>query len=484
MQVDQNDYWVWVYTFLGQCTDQFDLRWYTKQKMFALGEARLESYLESFRVLMEELGEVDPRDTEAFRIDFDSIWTTLHTASRMELGLLLARVAANHPINNAWAEDDLQTLKIFLEERLHTVEWLDEVKAAPNPMLVTYLHTVLLDQLCGNVRVNPVQLTPEHIAGQLRALMETPPDNMTKTLEAMETMHRSRVWLETMTPAKLLIYKTTPQDIAFAIEQLEIALSVAGNHLEAELAIPDQELARKLQAEEESNRKRAPAQPTVAERLEAAAIATIAEREAAGAKETDYHNYMKEFQEAYKNANNNPWKLPHSALAPKRTRIPSRLPLDPTQWKRMVSLCSCCICSSLQLPGRVQRATHRLCTWGFPMHIRLEVCTEILGRYPGSRAWENRDFLWLTINRDYVKVVFALFIDVPDHEASVVYKVWLAEKLDTLHYINSEGAMLVALLWAGVESADERDCFSISEVSWLAKYSRHFKMLRDNEGYS
>jgi hypothetical protein len=454
--------------------------------MFALSEARLESYLESFRVLMEELGEIDPRDTEAFRIDFDSIWTTLHTASRMELGLLLARVAANHPVNRAWAEDDLQTLKMFLEDRLHTVEWLDEVKAAPNPMLVTYLHTVLLDQLCGNMRVNPVQLTPEHIAGQLRALMETPPDNMTKTLEAMETMHKSRVWLETMTPAKMLIYKTTPQDIAFAIEQLEIALSIAGNHLESELSIPDQELARKLQAEEEESNKRR-TQPTVAKRLEAAAIATIAEREATSTKDSEY---VKEMQEAQEKIRDTPWQPRPKIATHKRSHLPAcrcyrcSSPLHPNQWKRMVSLCSCCICSSLQLPGRVQRVTARLFNWGFPMHIRIEDCLEFLGPHSHSGAWENRDFFWNTVSENYVKLAFALLLGVPDHEASVVYKIWLAEKMDTLHYINPEGAMLVALLWAGVENTDERDCFSVSEVSWLSNYNKHFKLLRDIEGYS
>lgn len=42
--------------------------------MFVLSEVRLEAHLEFFRILLEELGEIDQKDADVFRIDFDAIF--------------------------------------------------------------------------------------------------------------------------------------------------------------------------------------------------------------------------------------------------------------------------------------------------------------------------------------------------------------------------------------------------------------------------
>lgn len=446
--------------------------------MFFLSEARLEFYLDSFNSLLEELGEVDQRDNDALRIDFDAIWHTLHTASRMELGLLLARLAANHPVNQVWAPDDLHLLQVSLEERLHTVEWLDEVRAAPNPLLVNYIHSVLLDQVMGTVQVRPIQLTPEHIAGQLRVLMETPPDNLTKTLEAMETMHRSRVWLESMTPTKMLIFKTTPQEVALAIEQLEIAQGITGQFLDTEFTIPDQELAARLQAEENARQSNT-ANPDQDVRSVASKQPTAMQRPPLTSPEKRPVGGPR-FGQVSKTS-----EIPHQSAC--NCSICTSPKLHPSQWTVMTTACGCFICASFQLFPRIQSVTKRLRSWGFPAHITAADCDAVRAVQRGASVWTERDYFWQEISLQesgsLLRMAFVALIDVPDPDSECFYKIWLSQKLNTMTGTFSEGAMLVALLWACVENAKDRDCFVIDAHSWLRNYHTYFQFLRDKEGY-
>jgi hypothetical protein len=220
--------------------------------MFDLKQSRLESYLERVRLALESIGELPPEDEATFRIDFANIWPIVHSRDAIEQGLLLARLAANKPINACWTPEDLQLVTGFLEEKLHTVEWLDYVlsSTATPPLVLDYISNVLVFQLSGQMPVPPLQLSLEHISGQLRTLMEQPVDSVTKSLEAMERLHHSRVWLETMSEVKMQLYDYNPTMVALALEQLELAESTLGQYLESHFEPSDAELAEQLYTED------------------------------------------------------------------------------------------------------------------------------------------------------------------------------------------------------------------------------------------
>lgn len=447
--------------------------------MFHLRKGTLEFYLERFRVIAEQFGEVSERDVESIRIDFDRVWTTLHSADELELGLLLARLALNHPVNAVWAEDDLQTLKSFLEDRLHTPRWLDQVLEQPNRLLANYVHSVLLNQLCGEVEVTKMQLTPQHIEGQLRVLMETPPDNMTKTLEAIETLHRSRVWLETMTSVKMMIYKTTPDQVAIAIEQCEIAQSIAGQHLERELAPSDQELAAILEMDEIKAKWMPVTQPR-----------TVPEKR--GYDNNKVQQDLRVLVDEYSAKRQAQMTAPHPNTVAHRPdcncAICTSPKLHPSQWiphAKLVTACGCCICNVLRTSPPMQDVVGRLQSWGFPAHITESDWREVRQRLfaEGSCDYRTRKWDQLFAQSNVTIDVFTLFNINPRTEWNEIAKHIFAG-LKTRQRTHIDTAMVIALVWAAIDRPEDRAALATGLDSVLGNYCSYFETRRKLEDVS
>lgn len=454
--------------------------------MFDLKQSRLESYLERVRLALESVGELPPEDEATFRIDFANIWPIVRSRDAVEQGLLLARLAANKPINACWTSEDLQLVTGFLEEKLHTVEWLEYVlsSTATPPLVLDYISNVLVFQLSGQMPVPPLQLSLEHISGQLRTLMEQPVDNVTKSLEAMERLHHSRVWLETMSEVKMQLYNYNPTMVALTLEQLELAESTLGRYLESHFEPSDAELAEQLYAED------------------------IQQSHAAWLSPYNPASEPRPLPQPVPQ----PLPVPEDKLALAGAQLGKWRPLAkhdsrcdchrcklvdawPSQWKRVYRVdCKCCICFGFyDNRAWLVAPMVRLKVWQLPCHMQpQDLYVAKSGLASGQSAWDYRDTLW-THWRGVGEVgalfnaCFVVMLETPEIDFNVTFKQWLVACLTGMSGTHPDISMIVALLWATVQFRAQMQLLEFPDKSTsidVQLLNVYFRNIRSNEYFA
>lgn len=434
---------------------------------FGVSQGRLERYWEHFNRLAGD-NALDPAD---LLIETGSLWDVLLVQDPLESGVLLAKLELDHPQVDGWTDYDLEDVRLTLRQRLHNVHWLESVEQvgelAPR-LLVVYLASLLDRQMSGCLEVDPIRRSPAQIGGRLLALLDQPPDNTTKTLEAIESLDADMHWLESMNPNRMRLYGFDDFGVALLIEQVKERRDLIRAYLESELdGIADRGMAESLQ-------------------LEFDGLASTSRSEPKYPVRSHHYSQKKELEN---------WKV-IDIDAPADSRHESSCLCytcvsvypDPVSWVSNPCQERACIICADSVTTRHRRIYRRLLEWGFPDHPTVQDRTNVeKSIFVWGNCWLDRDILWSALGKSadgmLVCVCLAVLNAADTSESGVPFQRWLMCRLKEKKRTYKDCEMLVALIWATAERESQAGEISFEEGSRVEECNRHFKSLRYREGF-
>jgi len=183
-------------------------------------------------------------------IDFDGLMELVIRGHPIELGRVLATLVSfdqsQRSGNYPWSAQEIELLIEHLETRLfHDSEWLDAIIENPEPLTVNYAYYRLLRSFSEDPE--PFRLSVDHIQGQLSTFQQNRPDNTTKTLEYIQTLHKSREFLSRINSKNVILYNSNLTTVSETLTEIDFLLLTYHQDLEKEMfGQADEELALRI----------------------------------------------------------------------------------------------------------------------------------------------------------------------------------------------------------------------------------------------
>lgn len=452
--------------------------------MLGLSEGKVESLLERANARLSVAGV--PEDASLshplfeLKIQFEAIWPTVHGKDKAAQTLLLVSLAANRPDNQFWTPNELQILREFLEERLICAEWLEWAVSCENLAIVLYARDYITARQFGPVEVRPFQLSVAHVWGVLNTLDEHPPNNMAKTLDAIDSLHKAKLFLEMMTPFQLALYRSDLEECNSALNLVDYELQMLVSHVQEETAAPvsDAEMAVAMQHEEDAR-----------------AIAAIPDVKSSSEPHRSDCNCRRCIPPF------NPWSSPRTEFYVRRAPdhpldcgctycIPHRM--LPETWTPDYASpsCACYICyrdDTVHPSTYVRVVMNRMRIWGCPAHFSVTTVSDIihdLNLGTSAKIWAERQRVWdAHLRREGVDMHGALFnaacavcLTCPgSSEGGVAFQLWLSRMLNEYpEELGQSAAMLVCLLFASATTRQQVEAIDVTPLS-LQKFATLFR---------
>jgi len=214
--------------------------------MINLPAGKVETYIARLERVLEQLPDTELTDLS---IDFDGLIELLTIGNLVQLGRVLAKLFFEpDPKNYVWSSYEIELLIELLESKLfQDFIWLDAILDNPELLTVRYAHTRLVNSLFEIAPPN--KLSVNHIQGQLVTFHQNRPDNTTKTLEYIETLHHSREFLSRIDSSRMILYNTDVRTVSGMLAEIDYLLLIYQQDLNREMfgIEADEDLAFRLQ---------------------------------------------------------------------------------------------------------------------------------------------------------------------------------------------------------------------------------------------